>query len=119
MMQAGSPQAHPKIHRKIQAQVQAGINARLPAWQGGVVAALILITLISSAVAVTYSAHKSRLYLNDLQKLEAQRDNLETEWGQLLLEQHAWGAYARVGKLATEQLQMRNPAPTEIMMVRQ
>jgi cell division protein FtsL len=63
--------------------------------------------------------HKSRLYLNDLQNLETRRDQLETEWTQLLLEQHSWGAYGRVGKLASDQLQMRNPAPSEIIMVRQ
>lgn len=81
--------------------------------------AVIGFVLVSSAVAVAYSAHKSRLYLNDLQQLEIERDHLETEWGQLLLEQHTWGAYGRVGKIALEQLQMRNPAPTEIIMVRQ
>lgn len=95
------------------------LQEKLLSLQGSVMAVIIIFTLVSSAVAVAYSAHKSRLYLNDLQKLEVQRDHLETEWGQLLLEQHSWGAYSRVGKLATEQLQMRNPAPTEIMMVRQ
>jgi cell division protein FtsL len=84
-----------------------------------VVIAVIAIILVSSAVAVAYSAHKSRLYLNDLQNLETERDRLEVEWGQLLLEQHTWGAYSRIGKLATEQLQMRNPTPAEIIMVRQ
>lgn len=87
--------------------------------QGPLIVLAIISTLVSSAVAVAYSVHKSRLYLNDLQKLETQRDHLETEWGQLLLEQHTWGAYGRVGALATEQLQMRNPSPTEIIMVRQ
>lgn len=87
--------------------------------QGSLMVVVIAFILVSSAVAVAYSAHKSRLYLNDLQKLEARRDRLETEWGQLLLEQHTWGAYGRVGRLAAEQLQMRNPSPTEIIMVRQ
>lgn len=87
--------------------------------QGSLMVVVIAFILVSSAVAVAYSAHKSRLYLNDLQKLEARRDRLETEWGQLLLEQHTWGAYGRVGRLAAEQLQMRNPLPTEIIMVRQ
>ncbi len=105
--------------RSIQEKIRQGFSARLAALHGSLVAGVVLLTLVSSAVAVAYSAHKSRLYLNDLQKLEAQRDRLETEWGQLLLEQHAWGAYTRVGKLATEQLQMRNPAAAEIMMVRQ
>jgi cell division protein FtsL len=81
--------------------------------------ALLVLTLVCSAIAVTYSVHKSRQYLHELQKLQAERDRLETEWGQLLLEQHAWGAYGRIGRLATEQLQMRNPSPAEIIMVRQ
>ena len=87
--------------------------------QGVLLAGIVVVTLVSSAIAVTYSVHKSRQYLYQLQMLQAERDHLETEWGQLLLEQHAWGAYGRIGRLATEQLQMRNPAPTEIIMVRQ
>lgn len=96
------------------------ISQKLPIrLQGSLLTSVIVLTLVSSAIAVTYSVHKSRYYLNELQKLQAERDRLETEWGQLLLEQHAWGAYGRIGRLATEQLQMRNPAPTEIIMVRQ
>lgn len=79
---------------------------------------MLIAALVSTAVGVAYSTHKSRLYLNDLQTLETERDRLGVEWGQLLLEQHTWGAYGRIGTLATDQLQMRNPAPTEIIMVR-
>ncbi|HEX4870488.1 MAG TPA: cell division protein FtsL [Moraxellaceae bacterium] len=91
----------------------------LPALQGPLMAAMLVFVLVCSAVAVAWSVHKSRHYLNDLKDLETERDRLETEWGQLLLEQHTWGAYGRIGKIAVEQLQMRNPAPTEIIMVRQ
>lgn len=101
------------------ATVKTRIKISFSDVQGPLTVLMIVCTLVSSAVAVTYSAHKSRQYLNELQKQEAQRDRLETEWGQLLLEQHAWGAYGRVGRLATEQLQMRNPSPAEIIMVRQ
>lgn len=86
---------------------------------GSWIGALVMTALVVSAVAVSFSVHKSRYYLNQLQELEAQRDALEVEWGQLLLEQHAWGAYQRIGTIATEQLQMRNPSPQEIIMVRQ
>lgn len=82
------------------------------------VATLIIVSLVCSAVAVSYSVHKYRGYLNELQRLQAQRDDLETQWGQLLLEQQAWGAYGRVGKIATEEWQMRTPAPQEVIMVR-
>lgn len=101
-------------------QAAQRVSRMLPAFvQGPFLAVLVVLTLVSSAIAVTYSVHKSRQYLHELQKLQAERNRLETEWGQLLLEQHAWGAYGRIGRLATEQLQMRNPAPTEIIMVRQ
>lgn len=100
-------------------QLNARLQSGLARLQTPTLTLALVVTLVSSAVAVAYSVHKSRLYLNDLQALEDRRDHLETEWGQLLLEQHSWGAYARVGKLATEQLQMRNPAPGDIIMVRQ
>jgi cell division protein FtsL len=105
------------------AAMSAALNVRfrnsLLRLQSPLTVAVIGFVLVSTAVAVAYSAHKSRLYLNDLQQLETERDRLETEWGQLLLEQHTWGAYGRIGRIAMEQLQMRNPAPTEIIMVRQ
>jgi cell division protein FtsL len=84
-----------------------------------IIALMIIVALVSSAVGVTYSVHKYRIYINVLQRLQVQRDDLETQWGQLLLEQHSWGAYGRVGKIATEQMQMRTPSPQEIIMVRQ
>jgi cell division protein FtsL len=80
--------------------------------------AAILMALIAASLGVAYSVHKSRVYLNQLQILQVERDHLEVEWGQLLLEQQAWGAYGRIGKVATDELGMRTPAPHEVMMVR-
>lgn len=81
--------------------------------------AAVLLAIIASAVGVANSTYKSRAYMYDLQKLEAEQQHLQVEWGQLLLEQHTWGSYARIGRIAVEHLQMRNPAATEIIMVRQ
>lgn len=83
-----------------------------------VLAIAVIFALTASAIAVANSVHKSRVQMKALQKEQIERDRLETEWGQLLLEQHAWGAYGRVGKVATEQLQMRPPLASEIIMVR-
>lgn len=80
--------------------------------------AVVLVALVAASLAVAYSVHKSRQYLNALQTLQTERDRLEVEWGQLLLEQQAWGAYGRVGKVAVDELGMRNPSPHEVMMVR-
>lgn len=80
--------------------------------------AVVLMALVAASLAVAYSVHKSRQYLNELQTLQVERDRLEVEWGQLLLEQQAWGAYGRVGKVAVDELGMRSPSPHEVMMVR-
>lgn len=77
----------------------------------------ILAALISSAVAVAYSVHLSRQSLQELQRLGRERDRLDIEWGQLLLEQHAWGAYGRIGNLATGNLGMLPPPPQSVVMV--
>lgn len=80
--------------------------------------AAILLALVAGSIAVAYSVHKSRQYLNQLQTLQVERDQLEVEWGQLLLEQQTWGAYARIGKVSVDELGMRTPAPHDVMMVR-
>lgn len=92
---------------------------RLAMVQTAFVVASVVLIIVSSAIAVAHNVYKSRQYFSELQKLEKERVHLQAEWGRLLLEQHTWGAYSRVGRIASEQLSMRNPAPTEIIMVRQ
>ncbi|MBP8020531.1 MAG: hypothetical protein RJA86_226 [Pseudomonadota bacterium] len=77
----------------------------------------IIIALVGSAISVAFSVHHARLAMQELQQLREQRKALDVEWGQLLLEQHSWGAYGRVGFVATEELQMQ-PAPLQnVVMV--
>ncbi len=89
-----------------------------PNFSALVVAALIA-GLVGSAVSVAFSVHHSRLKLQTLQKLDEERNQLDVEWGQLLLEQHAWGSYGRIGKLWAEELQMLPPPPQTVVMVQQ
>lgn len=81
------------------------------------VAVGIIIALVGSAVSVAFSVHHARLALQELQELREQRKALDVEWGQLLLEQHSWGAYGRVGQIAAEQLQMQPANLQDIVMV--
>lgn len=74
--------------------------------------------LMVSSVGVAYSAYRTRQGLAQLQSLEAERDRLEVEWTQLLLEEHAWGSFSRIGAVASTQLHMQNPAPSAVVMVR-
>ncbi len=82
-----------------------------------VVAALFIAVLVN-AVAVCYSTFRVRQSLAYLQSLEAQRDQMQAQWTQLLLEEHAWGSFTRIGMQAQLQLHMHDPAPEAINMVR-
>ena len=54
--------------------------------------------VVFSALAVIYSAFLYRQAFNAQQQLFQQRDALEVEWGQLLLEQSALAAHSRIEK---------------------
>ena len=80
------------------------------------VAMAIVIVLVGSAISVAFSVHHYRLAMQELQQLREQRNAIDIEWGQLLLEQHSLGAYGRVGFVATEELQMQ-PAPLQNVVI--
>ncbi len=77
---------------------------------------LILIVL-GLAVATIHLRHLNRLRFVELQKLQTQRDALDTEWGQLLLEQATWSEHRRVEGMARQQLGMLNPRPEQTTVV--
>ena len=80
------------------------------------VIALVAINIISAA-GISYCVHVSRNIVAELQALKQESNALEVEWGQLLLEQSAWGSYARVEKIAMSQLKMKVPEANEMIMV--
>jgi cell division protein FtsL len=68
---------------------------------------------------VIYAKHRSRALFVELQALNRERDNLETEWGQLQLEQSAWSTHGFVERVASAKLAMDIPAPNDVKIVRQ
>ncbi|WP_421865392.1 cell division protein FtsL [Motiliproteus sp.] len=79
---------------------------------------LLLTAVVISSLAVIYSAFLYRQAFNQQQQLIQQRNALEVEWGQLLLEQSALAAHGRVERAVTKQLGMYVPSPEEIVVVR-
>jgi len=77
----------------------------------------LLAVLICSALAVVYSSHYSRALFHELKLQKQHRDDLETEWGQLLLEQSALSAHTRVEQLAEQKLNMLSPESKDIKLV--
>ncbi|APX93631.1 cell division protein FtsL [Halomonas sp. 1513] len=82
-----------------------------------VVTTLVLATL-ASAMAVIASSHLTRAQYARLQQLEREQNQLQTEWGQLLLEESAWSSPARIERLAIERLDMRLPDVNEVEVIR-
>jgi cell division protein FtsL len=75
--------------------------------------------VFASAVGVVWSKQQSRNQFVELQRLEKERDLLDTEWGQLRLEQSTWVTYGRIEKVARDDLRMVVPDPNQVHLVEQ
>ena len=80
-------------------------------------AVLILIAILITSVLLIEVRHRSRMMFAELQSLRAQRDELITEWGKLLLEEGTWSQHRRVEEIARTRLSMDMPAPDRIVVV--
>ena len=78
---------------------------------------LLLIFLLSSGLSVVLTTHQNRSVFNELQELKDEANELETEWGQLLIEQSTFGVEGRIEEKAASQLSMQLPDLSEIVMV--
>lgn len=81
-----------------------------------VIAALSLV-IVASCVSIVYQSFEYRQLFNTQQQLIAHRDELQVEWGQLLLEQSAIGANSRVEKIAKRKLSMQVPLSENVEMM--
>jgi cell division protein FtsL len=78
---------------------------------------VLWLAALGSAAGAIYCKHRSRELFVELERLNARRDNLDIEWGQLQLEQSAWSTHAFVERVASTKLHMGNPPPREIKIV--
>ena len=79
---------------------------------------VLALAVIVTALGVVLSKHEARKQFVEQQKLERERDRMNVEWGQLLLEEGAWSSHARIEKLARGRLGMHMPTADEIVIVR-
>jgi cell division protein FtsL len=80
---------------------------------------LLWFAVLGSAVQVIYARHKARDMFVHLEKLNADRDSLDMEWGRLQLEQSYWSSHAFVERVANSKLQMNLPQTRDVRIVRQ
>lgn len=79
---------------------------------------LLAVAVLACALSVIDLRHRNRLLFVQLQTLTQERDALNTEWGQLLLEQGAWSEQRRVEETARARLGMALPASDQVVVVR-
>jgi cell division protein FtsL len=84
----------------------------------GVVLALLFLAAIASAIGVVQVRHEGRQRYIDLRALNAERDELDVEYGRLQLEQATWAEMSRVERIARDDLRLVRPDPREITVVR-
>ncbi|QAX81916.1 cell division protein FtsL [Candidatus Pseudomonas adelgestsugas] len=88
-----------------------------PLPRGSLFMLLLFISVLVSAIAVSYSAHYNRQLLNTLYGELIVRDKEQAEWSRLILEQSTWTEHSRIEVLATEQLKMHIPGAAEVHIV--
>ena len=77
---------------------------------------LALICFVSALVVVVQKSWYRNLYAEN-QHLISQRNQINTEWGQLLIEQGTWGSNIRVETLAKQVLGMQLPSSMQIRLI--
>lgn len=83
-----------------------------------IVLSLVFMATLASAIALVYSKHLNRKLFVELQQLKREVGELNTEWGQLQLEQSAWSDHGRIERVAREKLSMVMPAADEVIFIK-
>jgi cell division protein FtsL len=79
--------------------------------------ALLLTVVVMCSWSVVTSQYVSRMLYSDLQKEQKSQQQLDVEYGQLMLEQGTWGAHAVIEKAAETRLGMHTPDPRVVQVV--
>ena len=78
----------------------------------------VLIALIFiSAIMVVFEVYEYRYDYRQMSSLLRNEDDLNAEWGRLLIEQQTFGATAQIGTRAVTQLRMYSPPPSDTVVI--
>ncbi len=79
---------------------------------------LLAMLVLGTAIVVVYTSYSSRQYTSHWDQLLQQRDRLDIEWRNLLLEEQSQSEHSRVTRIATKDLEMGRPLPNQEVVVR-
>ena len=79
--------------------------------------AVMLISVFVSAIFVVFQVFEYRQDYRQLNTYIRERDDLNAEWGRLLIEQQTFGATAQIGTRAVTQLRMYSPPVAQTVVI--
>jgi cell division protein FtsL len=79
---------------------------------------LLLVLVVMSAFAVIYFTHLNRQATSQVEQLLAQRDELDIEYRNLLLEQSSLAESSDIERKARKLLKMKRPTPSNEIIIR-
>ncbi|AWV87506.1 cell division protein FtsL [Acinetobacter radioresistens] len=88
-----------------------------PALKKIVVYTVLVLLVFMSAVMVVFQVFQYRHDYRDLSSYMRERDDLNAEWGRLLIEQQTFGATAQIGTRAVTQLRMYSPPASQTVVI--
>lgn len=79
--------------------------------------AVLIFLVLLSAYMVVIQVFSYRHDFRDLNSFMREREDINAEWGRLLIEQQTFGATAQIGTRAVTQLRMYSPPATQTVVI--
>lgn len=79
--------------------------------------AILLASVFVSAIMVVFQVFEYRHDYRELSTFVREKDDLNAEWGRLLIEQQTFGATAQIGTRAVTQLRMYSPPAAQTVVI--
>ncbi|GGX46647.1 cell division protein FtsL [Saccharospirillum salsuginis] len=70
--------------------------------------------VLASAFAVVLVTYQTRVQFAELEQLRQRNQQLDEQWGRLLLEESAFSSPSRVERLARDELKMSEPGADQV-----
>ncbi len=88
-----------------------------PSLKGWWLPIVLVVLLVGSAMSVAHQVFMYREEFKLLQDVRQDREKLDVEWGQLLIEQQTFGSTPQIGSRAVMSLRMYSPPPAQTVVL--
>ena len=78
---------------------------------------ILLVLVFVSAIMVVFQVFEYRHDYRELSAFNREKDDLNAEWGRVLIEQQTFGATAQIGTRAVTQLRMYSPPVAQTVVI--